>query len=391
MAENDNDKTVTAVEYLENQLALEKEAAEILPGKFENCTFKLGPIRQAVYACKTCSDLDPAHPAGMCYGCSIACHADHEVLELFPKRNFRCDCGLPDKFGGYTCHLDMDSKESARNEDNSYNHNFVGSYCRCNIQYDPEKEEGTMYQCVLCEDWFHDTCIGKVPSTDEWDDYICRECIAKYPFVVNVSDKRFILGIVEEDKVKQVLDQKRGLQNVDHLLAKSTLNDNEIGKRKMEDGTHANTGKKSKLEDGSAIIPDSGYSTANSRKEKHVDKFSNKIDLFLREGWREGLCRCDKCTHAYFDNHISFLLSGEKTYEPEEDEDAGSSIFEEGMKQLMRMDRVKAIESTIAYNTMASQIKEFLSDFKDTNKTVTKQDIEGFFARKLQERREQQK
>lgn len=84
-------------------------------------------------------------------------------------------------------------------------------------------------------------------------------------------------------------------------------------------------------------------------------------------------------------------MSVEKTYEPEEDEDAGSSIFEEGMKQLMRMDRVKAIESTIAYNTMASQIKEFLSDFKDTNKTVTKQDIEGFFARKLQERREQQK
>lgn len=126
-----------------------------------------------------------------------------------------------------------------------------------------------MYQCVLCEDWFHETCIGNVPSTDEWDDYICRECIVKYPFVVNVSDKRFILGIVEEDKVKQVLDHKKGVQKVDHLLDKSTLSEYEIGKRKMEDDSHAITGKKAKLEDGSATIPDSGYSTVNSRKEKH--------------------------------------------------------------------------------------------------------------------------
>lgn len=140
------ENTVTAVEYLENQLALEREAADILPGKFENCTFNLGFIRQAVYACKTCSGLDPANPAGMCYGCSIACHADHEILELFPKRNFRCDCGLKSKFGGNSCQLDMDDKATTRNEDNSYNHNFIGEYCRCKVQYDPEKEEGTMYQ-----------------------------------------------------------------------------------------------------------------------------------------------------------------------------------------------------------------------------------------------------
>jgi E3 ubiquitin-protein ligase UBR7 len=126
----EGEKTVTAVEYLENQLALEREAADILPGKFENCTYKLGYIRQAVYACKTCTNLNPDNPAGMCYGCSIACHADHEVLELFPKRNFRCDCGLKSKFGGSVCQLDMESKTGSRNDDNSYNHNYTGRYCR---------------------------------------------------------------------------------------------------------------------------------------------------------------------------------------------------------------------------------------------------------------------
>jgi hypothetical protein len=126
-----------------------------------------------------------------------------------------------------------------------------------------------MYQCVLCEDWFHDTCIGNVPPADEWDDYICRECTAKYPFVVNVSDKRFILGVVEEDKVTQVLDHKKGLQKVDHLLDKKTLNEVENGKRKTEDDSQSNTGKKSKLEDGSATIHDSSYSTTNTQNEKH--------------------------------------------------------------------------------------------------------------------------
>ncbi|KAI9290069.1 hypothetical protein BC943DRAFT_313222 [Umbelopsis sp. AD052] len=328
----------------------------------------------------------------MCYGCSIACHADHEVLELFPKRNFRCDCGLKSKFGGAACELDMESKAGFRNDDNTYNHNFIGQYCRCNVQYDPEKEEGTMYQCVTCEDWFHEGCIGKVPPTDDWDDYICRDCTTKYPFVVNTVDKRFVLGILESgDKVTRLIDHKKGPHVLDDIVTRETSSDANPLKRRLDEGEvlEASISKKTKLD---AELPTTTDMESKARsnhdpKELHADKLKYKTDVFLRETWRDGLCRCDKCRHSYLDNHISYLLTAETTYEPEEDEDAGNSIFEEGMKQLMRMDRVKAIESTMAYNTMASQIKEFLTNFKDTNKTVTKQDIEGFFAQKLEERR----
>jgi len=36
--------------------------------------------------------------AGFCYSCSITCHTDHDVYELWTKRHFRCDCGNS-KFG----------------------------------------------------------------------------------------------------------------------------------------------------------------------------------------------------------------------------------------------------------------------------------------------------
>lgn len=122
--------TVTALEYIEKQEQLEKDASSILPGKFEKCTFPLGYIRQPLYACKTCS-TEEDEPAGMCYSCSIACHASHELFELFPKREFRCDCGLPGKLNNHACTLmTFEKKTVVTNENNKYNHNFKGRYCR---------------------------------------------------------------------------------------------------------------------------------------------------------------------------------------------------------------------------------------------------------------------
>lgn len=132
--------TVTALDYIEIQEKLEKDAQSILPGKFEKCTFPLGYVRQPLYACKTCStssineeeeQSEKEEPAGMCYSCSIACHSSHELFELFPKREFRCDCGLPGKFANHACALMIPAKKIVKfNDKNKYNHNFEGRYCR---------------------------------------------------------------------------------------------------------------------------------------------------------------------------------------------------------------------------------------------------------------------
>lgn len=97
--------------------------------------------------------------------CSYECHPNHELLELYTKRDFRCDCGNS-RCGSVKCKLVGD--KDPLNSLNKYNHNFEGVYCHCN-QFDPVAEsadQGTnepvkegeevseeMNQCTICEDW----------------------------------------------------------------------------------------------------------------------------------------------------------------------------------------------------------------------------------------------
>ena len=50
---------MTMSEFLAHQAALQQEAAEVLPGRIDVCTFDEGYIRQPVYACLTCAPLPP--------------------------------------------------------------------------------------------------------------------------------------------------------------------------------------------------------------------------------------------------------------------------------------------------------------------------------------------
>jgi hypothetical protein len=49
-----SDDNFSANDILAAQLALESEAKTVLPFSFNTCTHQLGPLKQAIYACKTC-------------------------------------------------------------------------------------------------------------------------------------------------------------------------------------------------------------------------------------------------------------------------------------------------------------------------------------------------
>ncbi|KAI7011302.1 zf-UBR-domain-containing protein, partial [Hortaea werneckii] len=172
----------TAQDYIASQLRLEADAREALPYQFDTCTRPLGPLRQSVFACLTCtpppaSKYQQFTPAGLCYSCSISCHGEHNLVELFTKRDFECDCGTTRlSSSGTPCSLrqnpSTDSKGGVTNEeprkDNRYNQNYEGKFCGCGDEYDPEKEKGTMFQCLglgtvedggCGEDWWHPECL----------------------------------------------------------------------------------------------------------------------------------------------------------------------------------------------------------------------------------------
>lgn len=166
-------KTLSLSSLLAKEARLLKEASRAMPHSFSTCTYDApgGYIRQAVYLCKTCKGPDGEMGKGICAACSISCHAgeyakphlqpkqrckqtpitfpDHEQLELFPKRAFRCDC--PTTAVPVSCSLHERGKTEPPNEENVYGPNYQGKFCRCGRDYDPATETEIMAQCVACE------------------------------------------------------------------------------------------------------------------------------------------------------------------------------------------------------------------------------------------------
>ncbi|MCJ1281334.1 hypothetical protein MMC26_000653 [Xylographa opegraphella] len=183
--QTESNESQTASEFIDSQLRLEADAREALPYSFEHCTYPLGPLRQSLFSCLTCnpppaSVSDPYTPAGVCYACSIACHGEHILVELFNKRNFTCDCGTTRLPATAPCTLRIDPRTGTKGPvhsqspapGNNYNQNFRNRFCGCGELYDPVKQEGTMYQCLglateveggCDEDWWHPECLLGLP------------------------------------------------------------------------------------------------------------------------------------------------------------------------------------------------------------------------------------
>ncbi|CAG4934454.1 unnamed protein product [Parnassius apollo] len=204
MAECDGEKVVTMMDVLQEQQDFEEDANAVLGASDDkNCTYTKGYIkRQALYACMTCcsdAKIDPSKRAGVCLACSLACHENHELIELYTKRNFRCDCGNP-KFNSHPCQFNPNKTEL--NEDNKYNQNYSGLYCICQRPYpDPESTvEDEMIQCIVCEDWLHASHLDAVvPSNDLYSEMICKNCMEKNEFLHDYSSIAVTADSVDVD------------------------------------------------------------------------------------------------------------------------------------------------------------------------------------------------
>ncbi|XP_011671114.2 putative E3 ubiquitin-protein ligase UBR7 [Strongylocentrotus purpuratus] len=201
MMENDEQDVVSMVDVLQQDNELEEEAAAVLGDSDDKCcTYPMGYVsRQALYACLTCRGNRDSL-AGICLACSYECHEGHEFVELYTKRDFRCDCGNT-KFPNLTCKL-IKIKQAV-NSENQYNHNFTGVYCTCNRPYpDPEdSNEDEMIQCVLCEDWYHGRHIGcsSVPDSDGYQEMVCETCMDKCDFLWNYTLHSVETKVVKEE------------------------------------------------------------------------------------------------------------------------------------------------------------------------------------------------
>ncbi|KPI43454.1 Protein mlo2 [Cyphellophora attinorum] len=377
----------TASEFIEQQLSLEADARDTLPYKFDRCTKDLGPLRQDVYACLTCSP-PPASaaqqytPAGICYSCSIACHGDHNLVELFSRRNFVCDCGSARFTNGMPCTLRSDPVTGARGvsgeeaaKENQYNHNFRNQFCACGEEYDADKEKGTMYQCAglgtvenggCGEDWYHPECLmglpkdwsGKderkdaaaapdgeekdhdhpkpegFPDDDDFEGMICYKCVDAYPWLKAYAGTEGFLPPVFH---KAASDPAPISSERPNLKRKASDDADEDAsaiaragspvKRVKEENITTSTDKSSVAVTTSAaatLTPATDPTPVPSHKHTRLPAIppTSQLTLFLREDFRDHLCHCPACYPNLIPHRV--LREEESVYAPSLSSDSPS-------------------------------------------------------------------
>lgn len=409
--ENDNDQTVTMDEYIEGIEAQELEADLVLGGdEGKECTYSNGYMkRQAIFSCLTCV---PDGSAGVCTACSLLCHDGHEMVELWTKRKFRCDCGNS-KFGEFSCKL-YPIKDS-KNVDNSYNHNFKGSYCTCGRPYpDPQAEEQfEMIQCCLCEDWFHENHLGldsidEIPRDDEgeplYDEYICQECSLACSFL-NLYPASIWATLKQNNDSVTSGNEENELELGNPSCTHPGKNENGITvseKTTNSSSTHSNS--EVVLNEKGPLNGETIDNTLDLAKPKAHCKdadsslkcilgvdinteslvLEKKRPMFLSKGWRDLLCRCKTCSEFYCGKGIGYLIDKEDSlqeYENIAKEKREEKLQQQegaAMKFINTLDHVQKIEFLSGIADMKNELRSFLES-AGTSKPITAADVHGVF------------
>lgn len=387
----------TAADLIAQQEALDAQAYEAAPFAVDRCTYALGPLRQPVYACRTCGG------GGVCAGCSVACHADHDLIELFHRRGFRCDCGTPSLYRertdlmdtGYPadatpCSLRTDEPGKGWNvpNDNTYTQNFQGRFCYCarGKTYDPDTEEEvrpranqTMYQCIACEEWYHASCTSVktalVLEPIELDAMLCDRCVrgSGAEILRTYAGARHWLFWTEA-----------GPETWDGLRAKIYP----TGKLYGEEGTEAPPAKRARVQQDPEGPGGGGAETrvrtceAPPRPHPGVAS-ADRLDLFLTPLFRSRICRCSACRGRW--TAYPFLWEEEETYDPPVDGDdnasatSSSSTYDLAVAALRQLPRAQMLESLRAYQGLRDALYEHLRPYAERHEPVSEAAVRAFF------------
>jgi len=352
--EMEKEKGITMLDVLQDEEDLEQDANAVLGAADENnCTYPSGYMaRQALYSCETCSvpHSPDFTPAGVCLACSYHCHEGHNLVELYTKRLFRCDCGTS-RLASTTCTLNKSGPAKEDNVKNKYNQNFSGVYCVCARPYpDPEETEpDEMIQCIMCEDWYHGRHLGLEDGPLKGCDFsemICVGCCGKYKFLSKYK------GLCMNEKSSQ------------------------------KDGAGDSTSpQNNEVVDVTTVMKDGAGDTTNVKKCLLKSRPDGKEGtMFLSENWRDQLCRCEECLSMYKQLDVAFIIDPVDTvhhYEAQARESKGQ--FEQGMEALSQMDRIKQVEAIHSYNSMKEDLMQYLGKFAENGKVVREEDIREFF------------
>lgn len=383
---NEEDKENEADVYsLQEILDSEKERNEIATAVLGasdevNCSYDNGYVfRQALYGCKTClkaagcnlndPDVDPSLLHGICLACSYECHQNHELYELYTKREFRCDCGN-EKFAKADLVCKLKPQKDKLNAQNKYNHNFVGLYCTCNRPYPesdstlettadedptPTTSNEEMIQCSICEDWFHSSHLPGSElfknGEDDYADMICHQCMNNNDFLWNYVGQMALKSEYANEPVNVVDTKESESKNsASNECRLATL------RAQCEKFTHEKM--------------------LQARKDQ-------KCSCFFLNGWREALCKCETCAQMYKDKQVEYLTRENDTinYYEERGKLKAKDVDENKLlnDELSKMNRFSQVEFLHNYNDFKQDLTEFFCQFARNGQVVKRENVVEFF------------
>ncbi|XP_017474473.1 PREDICTED: putative E3 ubiquitin-protein ligase UBR7 isoform X2 [Rhagoletis zephyria] len=385
------ESSVTMVDVLQEEHELEEEYNAVLGASDEKCcTYAQGPIkRQALYSCLTCcpetrTNLNKC--AGICLACSYRCHENHELIELYTKRNFRCDCPTERFSSQHRCLLNTGLTElQAKNSENLYNQNFQGLYCKCHRPYpDPDRTtDEVMLQCTVCEDWFHlhhlavSKSAANLVEAEACGEMICGDCMQKHQFlqdytglalkVIDDSDESTAnITVTEETSVGGDNDNKLR-SDLDKSISE-IMNMNGDGKATPEETVQSDSephacdeeasddsvpkAKRQKIENHQEAVEAVNENTEEPCRRPKRKQLYEEGATFWGNDWRTALCQCSQCLTLYKSEKVEFLLDIEdsaKSYEERgKQRGATETTYEQGIRALASIGREMRNEKNTA-------------------------------------------
>uniref|UniRef100_A0A914YCT8 UBR-type domain-containing protein n=1 Tax=Panagrolaimus superbus TaxID=310955 RepID=A0A914YCT8_9BILA len=290
------------------------------------CTYDEGYIRQEIFSCLTCYEKTK-QIAGICFACSSECHDGHELVELYTRRQFTCDCGN-DKFAE-KCQLQPE--KNVTNKYNKYCDNFLNKWCTCKKPYPPEENtpefDSEMLQCVACENWFHSIHLDQTPP-DEIEEMVCKKCVTRLSF----------------------------------LLA------------------YESYPKEDRPSEGCLIV---------TRKDLITEEPRTLFFVKSKE-FRDGLCKCSECQSLYLRYECEFLTDFEESavkYNHDRDQQADAEEKPDAATQISSIVKnTMGVDASVMVKNDLDILKTIAKNELQNVEVVTKDDIKRIFDRALEVR-----
>ena len=190
-----------------------------------------------------------------------------------------------------------------------------------------------MFQCLVCEDWFHEKCIGegRVPDQDDFDVFVCQKCVGENDWLGRyVAVKEAFLSTLETyPEVKVDIETVDGPTAQEIPVSSASTVAETVPPEQTESETVTAGVKRSLSTEPETPEP----STKRVKLETVADdetvaeqcKWSSlpvppakPFALFLMDDFRDHLCRCLSCQTLRLRN-LPMIAEEEETHEPDED------------------------------------------------------------------------